>query len=146
MIALLLVLAAVYSPSTLESASATASLSPSSGYEGPEFEAYSEVRLAQLRQEGPVFVNFTAGWCITCKVNEAVALDSPTIKQAFESHGVAYLKGDWTNEDPAITKKLTEYGRSGVPLYLLYSGADGKATVLPQLLTEDIVLQTLEKL
>lgn len=146
MIALLLVLAAVYSPSTLESASATASLSPPSGYEGPEFEAYSEVRLAQLRQEGPVFVNFTAGWCITCKVNEAVALDSPTIKQAFESHGVAYLKGDWTNEDPAITKKLTEYGRSGVPLYLLYSGADGKATVLPQLLTEDIVLQTLEKL
>jgi thiol:disulfide interchange protein DsbD len=112
--------------------------------EGPAWETYSAARLASLRQSGPVFVNFTAAWCITCKVNESVALSSAAITEAFEARGVRYLKGDWTNEDPAITQALQAYERSGVPLYLLYSGADGKAAVLPQILTESIILNALE--
>ena len=88
----------------------------------------------------------TAAWCITCKVNEAVALNSAETKAAFEAAGVRYFKGDWTNEDPAITAALAEYGRSGVPLYLLYSPGEERARVLPQVLTESVVLRALESL
>jgi len=113
------------------------------GYAGPEYAAYSPGVLSSLREQGPVFVNLTAAWCITCKVNEAVALDRAAVRTAFEVAGVAYLKGDWTNEDPDITQLLESYGRSGVPLYLLFSGSQGQARVLPQILTEGIVLDAL---
>jgi thiol:disulfide interchange protein/DsbC/DsbD-like thiol-disulfide interchange protein len=113
------------------------------GYAGPEYAAYSPAVLSSLRDQGPVFVNLTAAWCITCKVNEAVALDRAAVRTAFEAAGVAYLKGDWTNEDPDITQLLEFYGRSGVPLYLLFSGSQGQARVLPQILTEGIVLDAL---
>jgi thiol:disulfide interchange protein DsbD len=113
------------------------------GYAGPEYAAYSPAVLSSLRDQGPVFVNLTAAWCITCKVNEAVALDRAAVRTAFEAAGVAYLKGDWTNEDPDITQLLESYGRSGVPLYLLFSGSQGQARVLPQILTEGIVLDAL---
>jgi thiol:disulfide interchange protein DsbD len=113
------------------------------GYAGPEYAAYSPAALSSLREQGPVFVNLTAAWCITCKVNEAVALDRAAVRTAFEVAGVAYLKGDWTNEDPDITQLLESYGRSGVPLYLLFSGAQGQVRVLPQILTEGIVLDAL---
>lgn len=116
------------------------------GYEGPAWETWSPEKQARLRARGPLFVNFTAAWCITCKVNEAVALDSVAVRSAFEAHGVRYLKGDWTNEDPAITAALAEYDRSGVPLYLLYSPGEPRARVLPQVLTESIVLRALESL
>jgi thiol:disulfide interchange protein/DsbC/DsbD-like thiol-disulfide interchange protein len=116
------------------------------GYAGPDYSAYSPSKLSSLRQKGPVFVNLTAAWCITCKVNEAVALDRATVRTAFESAGVQYLKGDWTNEDPDITRLLEAYGRSGVPLYLLFSGSQGEASVLPQILTEGIVLEALKRL
>ena len=110
-------------------------------YVGPEIEKYSAIRLAELREEGRVFINFTAAWCITCQVNEVVALNKVATATLFRENNVAYLKGDWTNEDPAITQKLEEYQRSGVPLYLLYGPAtqDKPATVLPQVLTESIV-------
>jgi thiol:disulfide interchange protein DsbD len=116
------------------------------GYTGPVYEAYSATRLDELRQEGPVFVNFGAAWCITCKVNEAVALDTANMRQMFESLGIKYLKGDWTNQDPAITRKLTQYGRSGVPLYLLYADQVSDAVVLPQILTEGVLLDAFEGL
>ncbi len=116
------------------------------GYDGPHWETWSQERLAAMRATGPVFVNFMAAWCITCKVNEAVALDSMTIRDAFERKGVQYLKGDWTNEDPDITRALAEYERSGVPLYLLYRQGEGRATVLPQILTESTVLAAIEGL
>src|SRR5690606_36980715 len=101
-----------------------------------------------LRAEGrPVFVNFTAAWCITCLVNERVALRSDAIAQAFADANVAYVKGDWTNRDPVITQALREFGRSGVPLYVLYPPEDDrKPIVLPQILTEDTVLQALSSL
>ena len=109
-------------------------------------QAYSPPRLAALRAEGrPVFVNFTADWCVSCKVNEGVALSSPRVAAALERTGTVYLKGDWTARDPVIAAALAEQGRSGVPLYLVY-GADGAApAVLPQLLTEGAVIKALEE-
>ncbi len=109
---------------------------------GPRAESFTTARLAELRaQKRPVFVNLTAAWCITCKVNERMALRSGRVAEAFAAQGVAYLVGDWTNGNPEITALLKAHGRVGVPLYLLYAGsADAKPTILPQLLTESIVL------
>ncbi|WP_208112019.1 protein-disulfide reductase DsbD family protein [Zavarzinia compransoris] len=107
-------------------------------------EAYSAGRLAELRAAGtPVFVNLTAAWCITCLVNEQVALDRPAVKKALAETGTVYMVGDWTNRDPDITRLLTENGRSGVPLYLLYPAGGGAPQLLPQLLTEGLVVETL---
>jgi DsbC/DsbD-like thiol-disulfide interchange protein/cytochrome c biogenesis protein CcdA len=98
-------------------------------------EPFSEARLAQRRAEGrPVFVYFTADWCLTCKVNEAAVLDQDEVAAAFREKGVAVLVGDWTRGDAAIGRFLEKQGRSGVPLYLWYAqGRD--AEVLPQILT-----------
>lgn len=107
-------------------------------------EDWTPARVAELRAEGrPVFVNFTAAWCVTCKVNEVTALSSPRLARAFEQSGAAYLKGDWTNRDETIAAALAEHGRAGVPLYLYYApGAE--AVVLPQVLSESLMLETLE--
>ncbi|MES2932359.1 MAG: protein-disulfide reductase DsbD domain-containing protein [Pseudomonadota bacterium] len=107
---------------------------------------YSAERLQALRAKGePVFVNFTAAWCITCLVNEQVALSQSEVTEAFQQAGITYLKGDWTNQDPQISKQLAEFGRSGVPLYVFYpKGVDVKPTVLPQILTPQIVLNALK--
>jgi thiol:disulfide interchange protein DsbD len=114
---------------------------------GLRYESFSSDRLAALRAAGkPVFVNMTAAWCITCLVNERVALSSATVSKAFGEHGVAYLKGDWTNGDPAITALLETFGRSGVPLYVLYGPGNAEPVVLPQLLTESLVLDALQDL
>lgn len=105
-------------------------------------EAYSAERLAELRaQNKPVFVNLTASWCISCLVNERVALSRPEVKDAFAKAGVAYLKGDWTREDPKITTVLKAHGRSGVPLYLYYAPGAAEAQVLPQILTPGLVIE-----
>jgi len=111
-------------------------------------EAWSARRVAQLRAEGrPVFVNVTAAWCITCLVNERVALRSAGVADAFARRNVAVLKADWTSRDPAITEVLGTFGRSGVPLYLLYPpAAAGAPTVLPQILSESAVLEALERI
>jgi thiol:disulfide interchange protein len=99
----------------------------------PATEAFSEARLAELRSSGtPVFVYFTADWCITCKVNEKGALSSPEVAKAFADAGVVTLVGDWTSADPAITRFLERHGRAGVPLYLFYGA--GEPVTLPQLL------------
>jgi thiol:disulfide interchange protein DsbD len=105
-------------------------------------EPWSAARVEQLRAEGrPVFVNFTAAWCVTCKVNEGAALSRPRVAHAFGEANVAYLVGDWTNRDAAIAETLTQYGRAGVPLYLYYPADGSDAVVLPQLLSEDLVLE-----
>lgn len=106
-------------------------------------EPFSEERIAELRAAGrPVFVNFTAAWCISCKVNEQVALRTDGFRKALTDHNVAYLKGDWTNQDERISRVLKAYGRAGVPLYLLYpADPQQEAIVLPQLLTEAIVVR-----
>ncbi len=103
-------------------------------------EAFTQARLDALRAEGrTVFVDMTAAWCITCQVNERTVLAREGVQAAFRGGQVVYLKGDWTNQNPEITRLLERHGRSGVPLYLVYRG-QGEAQVLPQILTEGIVL------
>ena len=112
------------------------------------WEDYDAGVLAGYRAEGtPVLVNFTAAWCITCLVNEKVVLGTDDIQAALRKQAVVYMKGDWTNRDPAITRVLEQYGRSGVPLYLLFpSDPDGDVTVLPNILTRGIVLDALHQI
>lgn len=106
-------------------------------------EAWSPARVEQLRGEGRgVFVNFTAAWCVTCKVNERVAF-TPRVAQVFEARNVAYLVADWTNRDETIAAALAEHGRAGVPLYIYYP-PDGEPKVLPQLLTDGLILASIE--
>ncbi|GAC1487110.1 MAG: hypothetical protein NVS2B11_12810 [Acetobacteraceae bacterium] len=109
-------------------------------------ERFTPARLDALRAEGrPVFVNMTAAWCVTCLVNERLALAPDVVRQAFAEHGVAYLKGDWTRGDPAITAYLRAHDRDGVPLYVLYKpGAPPR--VLPQILTQSEMLSELAQL
>jgi thiol:disulfide interchange protein/DsbC/DsbD-like thiol-disulfide interchange protein len=103
---------------------------------------YSADKLQSLRAQGrPVFVNLTASWCITCLVNEKVALHERSVTDALRRGGIASLEGDWTNQDDRITALLARFGRSGVPLYVYYPpGAASEPVVLPQLLTPDVVL------
>ncbi len=107
---------------------------------------WSAEAAAAARAEGrPVLVNFTADWCVTCKINERAALSSPRVAEALENANAVYLVGDWTRRDDAITRELERHGRSGVPLYLLYSPAADAPRILPQLLTEGAVIEALEK-
>ncbi|MCF8505484.1 MAG: thioredoxin family protein [Caulobacter sp.] len=109
-------------------------------------EVWSPERVAALRAEGrPVFVNFTAAWCVTCQVNEQVALSTTTVAEALKSSGAVYLKADWTNRDAAIAGALAEHGRAGVPLYLVYGSDGGPPVILPQLLTAGMVAEALGK-
>jgi len=108
---------------------------------GQAENAFSETALAQARASGkPVFLYFTADWCLSCKVNEAGAIERDEVKAAFEKAGVRTLVGDWTNGDPDITRFLDTHGRSGVPLYLWYTAGAEKAEELPQILTPSILL------
>lgn len=109
------------------------------------WQTYSPQVLSELRKQGkPVFINITADWCITCLANEKVTLSTERVQQAFFDNGITYLKGDWTNHDSTITELLNRYGRTGIPLYLVYpANRDKQATVLPQILTSDIVIEAL---
>ena len=110
------------------------------------WQAYTPELVATLRAEGrPVFINLTADWCLTCLANEKIALHTQAVEQAFDELNIATIKGDWTNTDPKITELLQEYGRSGVPLYLWFpANSRDQAIVLPQLLTQDLVIRTLK--
>jgi thiol:disulfide interchange protein len=110
------------------------------------WQTYNPTLVASLRAEGrPIFINLTADWCLTCLANERIALHTNAVEQVFDELNVATFKGDWTNTDPKITALLQEYGRSGVPLYLWFpAGSTNKAAVLPQLLTKDIVINTMK--
>jgi thiol:disulfide interchange protein len=92
--------------------------------------------LAALRAEGkPVFIDFTADWCITCKVNERVALSKPEVSKAFAEKGIVALKADWTNSDEMVTTALAGYGRNSIPLYVYYPAGSDDYKILPQVLT-----------
>lgn len=107
-----------------------------------DIQVWTPERVAALQAEGrPVFVNFTAAWCITCLANERVALSRQEVKDAFSELKVVYLKADWTNRNSQIAFALAEQGRAGVPLYLFYPGAKGaQPEILPQLLTSDMLV------
>jgi thiol:disulfide interchange protein DsbD len=109
------------------------------------WQAFSPERLqAELEQGHTVFVDFTAAWCLTCKFNEANVLEAQDVKDAFQRHGIVKLKADWTNGDPAITKLLRQFGRPGVPLYVLYPAKNEEPIVFPELLTKSMLLDKLE--
>jgi thiol:disulfide interchange protein len=110
-----------------------------------DWQRFTPERLqSELSQGHAVFVDFTAAWCLTCKFNEANVLEAAAVREAFQRHGVVKLKGDWTNGDPVITKLLRQFGRPGVPLYVLYPGKSEDPIVFPELLTKGIVLEKLE--
>jgi thiol:disulfide interchange protein DsbD len=100
---------------------------------------------SELAAGRSVFLDFTAAWCITCKFNEAAVLESAAVRSAFERYGIVKMKADWSNADPVITKTLKQFGRVGVPLYVLYPAtAPNQPVVLPELLTQALVLDHLQ--
>ncbi|WP_348769810.1 thioredoxin family protein [Sphingopyxis sp. PAMC25046] len=101
---------------------------------------FSPEALASARETGkPVFVYFTADWCLSCKANEAGAIERDAVQKAFDKAGVVTLVGDWTNGDPVITRTLAEHGRNSVPLYLWYAPGSAKPEILPQILTPGLL-------
>lgn len=115
------------------------------GQQAANAEPYSAERLASLRAAGkPVFVNMTAAWCITCLVNERTTLSTAAVKQSMRDANVVYMKGDWTNRDPAITAFLRSFQRDGLPFYVFYP-AGREPVVLPPMLTQALVTETLQQ-
>lgn len=113
-----------------------------------DFEPFASARVAELRNNGtPVLVNMTAAWCITCLANEQTTLSTRRVQQAMRDNGITYMKGDWTNQDPEISRVLDEFDRPSVPLYILYPGdPTAEPLILPQLLTPAIVLDAFASL
>jgi thiol:disulfide interchange protein len=110
------------------------------------WQAFSQQSLDSALQSGrPIFVDFTADWCITCKANERFALDSTAVRQAFAQHQVLVLRADWTHGDPEITQILKDHGRAGVPMYLFYPGGKERPpVVLPELISSQSVLDAMK--
>ena len=108
-------------------------------------QPWSEAAVAAATAEGrTVLVNFTADWCVTCKINERAALSSPRVARALDAADGVYLVGDWTRRDAAIARELERRGRSGVPLYMVFRPGGAEPEILPQLLTEGVVVEALE--
>ena len=111
------------------------------------WQTFSVARVAELRASGlPVFVDFTAAWCLSCQVNERIALRNAGVRAAFMEADVALLKADWTSRDPVIADVLASFGRSGVPLYVLYPADEEEApAILPALLTPGVVIEAVAR-
>jgi len=121
------------------------SLDPLQSQAVGDWRPFTPERLQEEISQGHVvFVDFTAAWCLTCKFNEASVLESAPVREAFQRHSVTKLRADWTNGDPAITKLLQQFGRPGVPLYVLYPGKSQDPVVFPELLTKSIIVDKLE--
>jgi thiol:disulfide interchange protein DsbD len=127
--------------------SSIAAQGPSASASASAWQPWSEDAFQKSLTSGrPVFVDFTASWCLSCQVNERVALDRPDVQQAFAQANVVLLRADWTREDPAITQALASLGRSGVPVYALYAPGQSNPELLPQVLTPGIVTGALAQL
>ena len=113
--------------------------------DGIPWVPFSEAELQRLLAEGrPVFLDFTADWCITCKFNLRTAIDTKAVREAFEKLGIVPMLADWTNSNPEITRKLAQFDRVGVPFYLFYApGRADDPVILPELLTEQILLRAI---
>jgi thiol:disulfide interchange protein DsbD len=148
-ILLVVVIACVVAPKKFGAAPSSASPQQSSAgaTSGSTWQPWSADAVQHALAAGqPVFVDFTAGWCLSCQVNERVALDRPEVMQAFAAANVLLLRADWTREDPAITQALTDLGRSGVPVYALYTPGQSTPQLLPQVLTPGIVTDAVAQL
>jgi thiol:disulfide interchange protein DsbD len=132
----------------MPSNSASAASQPSSSaIAASGWEPWSAEAVCNYQAQGrPVFVDFTASWCLSCQVNERVALNQPEVQRAFADRKVALLRADWTRHDEAITQALTALGRSGVPAYALYAPGETTPRLLPEVLTPGIVMDALAKL
>jgi thiol:disulfide interchange protein DsbD len=148
-VAVLLLIVAVALPG-LAASQFRASETTNNGGAGDNFtwQPFSTQKLTAYRAQGKgVFVDFSAAWCLSCQVNERVVLDHPEVEEDFRNHGVVMMRADWTNHDDSITEALRQLGRSGVPTYALYSGgADTGPTLLPEVLTQGIVFDALNRL
>ena len=122
------------------------SLSTAAGAETLESNAWSAQAVAAARAENrTIFVDFTAAWCVTCKVNEGLVLHTKKTAKLFERTDTVFLVADWTNKDDVIAAELKRFGRAGVPLYLAYKPGADEADILPQILTYEILKEALEK-
>jgi thiol:disulfide interchange protein len=110
------------------------------------WQAWSPDAVEQFRGQGrPVFIDFTARWCLSCQVNERFALDNPKVRGRFRELGVVALRADWTDKNQEIAKAIAGYGRAGVPVYVVYGRGALEPVLLPELLTPSIVLEALDK-
>jgi thiol:disulfide interchange protein DsbD len=114
---------------------------------GITWQPFSQAEVDRLLAAGkPVFIDFTADWCLSCKVNERTAIDTPAVRAKFQELGIVAVKADWTNANPEITAALQRFGRVGVPFYVLYPAGKPDAPIpLPELLTQSLVLEALSK-
>jgi thiol:disulfide interchange protein DsbD len=112
------------------------------------WEPFSPERLSAYRAAGkPVLLDFTAEWCVSCKVNERLVLRTKEVQNHIRELGVVPMKADWTNHDAGITQALAEFGRSGIPFYVLYGRTPNAAGIeLPTVLTTSSVLHALATL
>ena len=136
----------------LSQGKASTSPPPTTGQTGPAqgnnlvWQPYSTATLDAAKAAGhPVFIDFTAAWCLSCQFNERAVLKSTEVISALRSHNVTLIKADWTKYDPEITQQLASVGRSGVPTYVIYPEQGGDADILPELLTKDAVLAAIKK-
>jgi thiol:disulfide interchange protein len=135
----------VFAPGELAAAPETGA--QAGGQAGARWQPWSAAAVREYQAEGrPVLVDFTAGWCLSCQVNERVALERPETVKALEDAHVALLKADWTRRDPAITEALAALGRDGVPAYALYKPGASQPEMLPEVLTPGIVIDAVKKL
>jgi len=143
LILLAVVSVAVFASKNLVIASETLSAPEAHG----QWQPWSAEAVSRFQADGrPIFVDFTASWCLSCQVNERVALNQPQVQAAFQTKNVVLLKADWTRHDEAITQALTALGRSGVPTYVLYAPGVTSPRLLPEVLTPGIVLDAVGKL
>lgn len=141
MLSLVLALGVAWSGTKLLPPAANASeVSSEAGW-----QSYSPEKVDVALAEGrPVFIDFTAAWCITCQVNKRVALHTDEVTKEFADRNVLLLSADWTRRDAAISSALEKYGRSGVPTYVLIKNSDSKPQILPEVLSPSIVVNALQ--
>jgi thiol:disulfide interchange protein DsbD len=112
-----------------------------------EWQPFSLATLeSHLREEKAVFLDFTAEWCLTCKVNEKAVLGDRTVVEKFRTSGIIPVRADWTSRNPDITRLLAKFGRSGVPLYVLFpAGKPDQPVILPEVITARVVLEAIDQ-
>jgi thiol:disulfide interchange protein DsbD len=115
--------------------------------EGIQWQPFTLAGLElHLQENKTVFVDFTADWCLTCKVNEKTVLTDKDVVEKFRTHALVAIKADWTNRNPDITRLLAKFGRSGVPLYVIFpAGKPTEPIILPEVITSGIVVDAINR-